>query len=239
MLSGYVGRVGALAIALGIGVPVLGTVLGSTGDSTDSGSSWAAPVSSRPYVTTGLALAGNSVEFSPEATAPTASPAPGNGGGLAPFVLRGLAPSNSATPGDNSISTFAAADAQSEQSSTLWEILFHDVHGNPPFSPEALALVGSKSQELADEGAKVEGRCGMICNGADGAPGEDGQAGGWLAGNGGKGGTGLAGQTGGNGGAGGWFVGDGGAGGTGGAGATPGADGAQRRQRRQRRMVHR
>ena len=48
----------------------------------------------------------------------------------------------------------------------------------------------------------LAGRCGPICNGADGGPGQDGQAGGWLIGNGGKGGEATTdGQSGGAGGA--------------------------------------
>ena len=68
------------------------------------------------------------------------------------------------------------------------------------------------------DGLLLADRCGLICNGADGAaPGEDGQGGGWLFGNGGSG------EAGGSGGAGG-LGGPGGAasGATGGTGGTAG-----------------
>ena len=67
----------------------------------------------------------------------------------------------------------------------------------------------------------------LIGNGADGGPGQNGGRGGLLFGNGGNGGIGLAGQVGGNGGNAGIF-GNGGNGGTGGAviASTPGTGGA-------------
>ena len=65
--------------------------------------------------------------------------------------------------------------------------------------------------------AIIGDRCGLVCNGADGAPGEDGQAGGLLFGNGGAGGVGVAGVNDGMGGTGGraGLFGNGGVGGTG------------------------
>ncbi|MGB0970300.1 MAG: hypothetical protein ACPGVG_04975, partial [Mycobacterium sp.] len=94
---------------------------------------------------------------------------------------------------------------------------FGDAAG-PAATAPAAASSSLFGQALSDSGGLlVADRCGLICNGADGvAPGEDGQGGGWLFGNGGSGAAGAAGQAGGSGGVGGLFFGRGGNGGNGG-----------------------
>ena len=91
MHAKYVGRVGVLAVALGIGAPVLATTLGSV---SDPHSSWTND-SSHVSVTREVAITGASVALTtpgnvaPTAVIPTGNPSAG-GGGLAPFTVLGF-----------------------------------------------------------------------------------------------------------------------------------------------------
>ncbi len=96
-----------------------------------------------------------------------------------------------------------------------------------PGSDPASATVGSGLMVSMSAPVGYGGRCGLICNGADGTEAfPNGVSGGWLFGNGGKGWSStIPGVPGGNGGHGGLLGGNGGAGGAGGPGAAGGRGG--------------
>ncbi len=91
----------------------------------------------------------------------------------------------------------------------------------------SLTLAGSELYPSITSLFAFGGRCGLICNGADGTQANpDGVGGGWLFGNGGAGWSStVTGVSGGKGGAGGLLWGNGGKGGAGGAGAAGGSGG--------------
>lgn len=98
-----------------------------------------------------------------------------------------------------------------------------EMDNTPPANP-ASSAVGTGLFVPLNSLFAFGGRCGLICNGADGTETQvNGVSGGWLVGNGGAGWSStLAGVAGGNGGNGGLLWGNGGIGGAGGLGAAGG-----------------
>ncbi|MGV0870613.1 PGRS repeat-containing protein [Mycolicibacterium sp. XJ879] len=119
-----------------------------------------------------------------------------------------------------------AAAALMDSLTDLSSLATHDVSAAARRGP-SLPLIGNAMLAPINAMFAVGGRCGLICNGADGNAGNpNGVGGGWLFGNGGDGWSSVVdGVAGGNGGVGGLLFGNGGVGGSGGAGAAGGAGG--------------
>ncbi|MCV7282928.1 hypothetical protein H7J88_25145, partial [Mycolicibacterium flavescens] len=213
---------GAVAVAMGLGAPALFIAVGPQQQPVADDSWSPARPSARPYVTTGLSIAGAKASaLSPQTVAPTATPPPSIDGALAPWAVLGVVgEGGTPDPADSAGAEQGLVRTSFIASPTVYATTVPFLGGSDGFFEGETAV----TLDIILSGLQVQNRCGLVCNGRNGGVGEDGQSGGLLFGFGGSGGAGAPGQSGGNGGHGGWIFGSGGAGGAGGAGAT-GADG--------------
>jgi PGRS repeats len=244
--TNYIGRVGALATALGVGVAMASMLTASAQPPAQSGETAAAVAANpaRPPQSPAASVVGSSghLSYTPVGSSSLEMSAHGAatavvGGSTAreaaPAVSSALSNHNAAASHRSGLfapTTFAVQGPSSGGGPTALAVnnfgptLSPSGAGLPGlFSPTGafLGLIGPGGLLVGD--GVLPGQNGglLIGNGADGGPGQDGGRGGLLFGNGGRGGDGLAGQAGGNGGDAGLF----GVGGTGGTGGYAAGDG--------------
>ena len=202
----YVGRVGALAVAFGIGsaVAAMPSALADANSATESSGSATASSQARPRTAARPAAPTHKASVT---TVATATPRRTVDGG----ALRGASP--------------VGAPLRTAASTTPgWypgAILGALVGNGTPTHPDGGILIGngySWTASTCPTGACIGGNGGLLGNGGAGWGGGNGGSAGWI-GSGGSGGAGRTNGNGGNGGLGGLLLGDGGDGGAGGPGA--------------------
>jgi hypothetical protein len=248
--SRYIGRVGTLAVALGVGITMASSSPEAVPTSTHTiaGAVEKAPAARIAHASQPVSAPISIQGTSPSPTSPSARTSQTVGspvGTSSPSrieVVYSAAQDGVQVEGHNSLvftpdrridvtSTRDVRASRASDSSTSWTVPA-DIGGLPvmvTFQPvpgtdlitAIISIFISNGDEPGENGGLLFG------NGADGGPGQAGGRGGLLFGNGGNGGAGVNGQVGGNGGAAGIF-GNGGAGGDGGSvmSATPGIGGA-------------
>ena len=212
----YVGRVGALAIALGIGSAVaVGLAASASADTGDTESSQTAATKSPTRASSSQQVPARNTPAAASAVAPR---------------RQALAVSDQAFRPQAAPSTAAVSTARASALVQPGSILRAFVGDGTADNPNAGVLWGNGYSYTAYAGACTSGPCnggsgGVVGNGGDGFAGGNGGAAGWF-GTGGAGGSATtAGGAGGKGGSGGLFFGNGGAGGAG-ADAVAGNGGA-------------